>query len=140
MKFRIKPAHLFIFSSLLGVVLSYTSCKDDEQCNAGSGGNLTIVARLEHHGMVIPNDSLNPDTVWVKFGVSDWANAPAGYDLRVIGEYPEDHVHLEGLKCGKYYLYGSGYDATIQMVVKGGKPFETSQTDGEISTAIPVAE
>lgn len=137
---RIKPAYLFLICALLGVALTYTSCKDEEECVAGSGGNLTVVATLAHHGLTIPNDSLYPDTVWVKFGVSDWANAPAGYDLRVIGEYPEDHVHIEGLKCGKYYLYGSGYDATIQMVVKGGKPFETSQTDGEVSTTIAVVE
>jgi len=137
---RLKPSYLFFSAAVLGFVLSLTSCKDDDKCQAGSGGNLTIVAQLAHHGDVIPNDSLYPDTVWVKFNVSDWGNAPAGYDLRFIGEFPEDHVHLDGLKCGKYYLYGSGWDSSINMAVKGGKPFETDQQDGELNTTIPVVE
>ena len=123
-----------------GLILSFSSCKDDTTCKAGTGGNLTIVAKLAHHGTVIPNDSLHPDTVWVKFDASDWSNAPQGYNLRLIGEFPEDHVHIEGLQCGKYYLYGSGFDTSINMVVKGGKPIDTDQKDGELVTTIAVTE
>jgi hypothetical protein len=135
-----KSSYLFLSCALLGLVFSCSSCKDDDSCTAGTGGNLTIVSKLAHHGDVIPNDSLYPDTVWVKFNATDWANAPQGYDLQVIGVFPEDHIHIEGLKCGKYYLYGSGWDASVSQVVKGGKPFETDQKDGEISTTIPVTE
>ena len=124
------------------IAVSCSSCKNDDQttCVGGSGGNLTIVAKIAHHGMVIPNDSLQPDTVWVKYNTQEWSNAPSGYNLRVIGEAGEDHVHLPNLKCGKYYLYGSGFDTSIQQVVKGGIPISTDQSSGELLTTIPVTE
>lgn len=137
---KIKLTHLFL-TACLGTAIAYLSaCKDDNTCKAGSGGNLTIVAKLAHHGTVIPNDSLRPDTVWVKFDAAEWGNAPAGYNLQVIGNFPEDHVHIEGLQCGKYYLYGSGFDTSVNMVVKGGKPIDTDQKDGELVTTIAVTE
>jgi hypothetical protein len=137
---KIKPHYLILWACMGSVVFSFNACKDDDTCKAGTGGNLSIVAKLAHHGMVIPNDSLQPDTVWVKFNASEWANAPTGYDMRVIGEFPEDHVHIDGLQCGKYYLYGSGFDTSINMVVKGGKPIDTDQKDGELVTTIAVTE
>ena len=131
---------LFVSAAILA--LSCSSCKNDDQntCVGGSGGSLTIVAKIAHHGTVIPNDSLQPDTIWVKYNTQEWSNAPSGYNLRVIGEAHEDHVHLPNLKCGKYYLYGSGYDTSIQQVVKGGIPISTDQSTGELLTTIPVTE
>lgn len=72
----------------LTAMVACNGCKDEETCMAGSGGNLTLVVKLEHHTINIPNDSLRPDTVWVKYNASDWANAPQGYDLQVVGEFP----------------------------------------------------
>ncbi len=125
---------------VLAAALTTFSCKDDPKCNAGSGGSLTIVAKLEHHTINIPNDSLRPDTVWVKFNATDWASAPSGYDMMLIGEYPEDHVHIEGLQCGQYYLYASGWDTSINQVVRGGIPYNTDQSSGEVIVKIPVTE
>ncbi|MEY4594983.1 MAG: hypothetical protein RIQ47_1393 [Bacteroidota bacterium] len=130
----------FLAVTSIAVAISCISCKDDNDCIGGSGGSLTIVAKLEHHGINIPNDSLQPDTVWVKYNASDWGNAPQGYDMRVIGVFPEDHVHIEGLKCGKYYLYASGWDTSINMEVKGGIPYETEESSGEVVVKIPVVE
>ena len=117
-----------------------TSCKKDNKCEAGSGGNLTVVAYLKHHGRIIPNDSARPDTVWVKYNVQDWAGAPSGADTRFIGEAGEDHVHLEGLKCGDYYFYASGWDTTGPYLVTGGQKFSTEQESGEINFDIAVTE
>jgi hypothetical protein len=122
------------------VILSTSSCKKEDKCIAGTGGSLTIVAKLRHHGELIPNDSLRPDTVWVKFNAKDWGGAPNEYDLRFIGEFPEDHVHLSGLKCGDYYFYASGWDTSIVQLVKGGIPFSTDKESGEIVLDIPVTE
>ncbi len=124
----------------LAAMVACNGCKDEETCMAGSGGNLTLVVKLEHHTINIPNDSLRPDTVWVKYNASDWANAPQGYDLQVVGDFPEDHVHVEGLKCGQYYLYASGWDTSISQVVKGGIPYNTDQSTGEVIVKIPVVE
>lgn len=122
-------------------MVSLTGCDDEETaCIGGSGGQLTIVAKLKHHGVIIPNLVGQPDTVWLKYNTNEWGNAPLGYDAMIVGEEGEDHVHIEGLKCGKYYLYGSGYDTTYQMTVRGGIPVNTSQSTGELMIDIPVTE
>lgn len=121
-------------------LLSFSACKKDNKCDAGSGGNLSLAATLKHHGSVIPNDSLRPDTVWIKYNAQDWNNAPSGSDAMFIGEYPEDHVHITGLKCGDYYLYASGWDNSISMEVKGGRAFSTENDEGELHVDIAVTE
>jgi hypothetical protein len=121
-------------------ILTFSACKKDNKCDAGSGGSLNLAVTLKHHGNVIQNDSLRPDTVWIKYNAKDWSNAPAGYDIVFIGEYPEDHVHISGLKCGDYYLYASGWDNAISMEVKGGRAFSTENDDGELHVDIAVTE
>lgn len=141
-----KNKHLYrtLIASALLIAASCSSCKDDDNpsstCVGGTGGNLTIIAKLAHHGSVIPNHYGNPDTVWIRYNTQEWSNAPAGADTMVIGEEGEDHIHLESLKCGKYYLYGSGLDTMITQVVKGGIPVSTDQTSGELLITIPVTE
>lgn len=129
---------------LITVLGTFTieACKDDDEnnCIGGSGGSLTMVVKLAHHGVLIPNDSLRPDTLWIKYNVSDWSGAPAGYDKMLIGEYPEDHIHVSGMKCGKYYLYASGWDVDLGEVVRGGIPYETDKSSGEITVTVPVTE
>lgn len=117
-----------------------TSCKKDNKCEAGSGGSLTLVVQLRHHNALIVNDSLRPDTVWVKYNAKDWSGAPSGADAVFIGEFPEDHVHISGLKCGDYYLFGSGWDNSVSEIVKGGRAFSTENDSGEESVTIAVTE
>ncbi len=123
-----------------GTFFLNTSCKKDNKCEAGSGGSLVLVTQLKHHGTVIVNDSLRPDTVWIKYNVQDWSGAPAGSDAVFIGEYPEDHVHISGLKCGDYYLYASGWDTSIGEIVTGGRAFSTEDESGELHVDIAVIE
>lgn len=51
-----------------------------------------------------------------------------------------NHVHVEGLKCGQYYLYAAGWDTSISQVVKGGIPYNTDQSTGEVIVKVPVVE
>ena len=119
----------------------FISCKKETKCVAGSGGDISIVARLRHHGVLIPNDSLRPDTVWVKFNATTWSNPPSGYNLRFIGEAGEDHVHVTGLTCGDYFFYGAGYDTTIGQKVTGGIQYSADGKTKEIDPFnIPVTE
>ncbi|REJ81401.1 MAG: hypothetical protein DWQ44_10160 [Bacteroidetes bacterium] len=120
--------------------LSLSSCKKENKCEAGSGGGVNVTARLLHHDVLIPNDSLRPDTVWIKYNAIDWASAPSGYDARFIGEFGEDHVHINGLKCGDYYFYASGWDSNISEVVRGGRSLSFNQGTGEIPLEIFVTE
>lgn len=132
----------------IGLLLTFsaitTSCKKKDNCEAGTGGELTVVAYLKHHGRIIPNQPGHPDTVWVKFNTQ---NAPgsgvSNYDKLFVGEEGEDHVHLSGLKCGDYYFYGAGKDTLLDSTqdrVVGGIPFSTDKTSGEVNLDIPVSE
>lgn len=124
--------------AIIGLFMFGISCKKDNKCDAGSGGSLTLVTKLKHHGTIIVNDSLQPDTVWIKYNAKDWSGAPNGADATFIGEYPEDHVHVSGLKCGDYYLYAKGWDRT--QVVFGGRAFSTEDDSGELDVDIAVTE
>ena len=132
----------------IGLLLAFssmtTSCKKKDNCEAGTGGELTVVAYLKHHGSLIANQPGDPDTVWVKFNTQ---NAPgsgvSNYDKFFVGEDGEDHVQISGLKCGDYYFYGAGKDTTLDSTqdrVAGGIPFSTDKTSGEVNLDIPVSE
>jgi hypothetical protein len=136
------PCILFSVAVWLSVL---PSCKKSEKCVGGPGGNLTIVAFLQHHGRTIPNQAGHPDTVFVKYNTKNSpGSSPSNYDAFFVGEAGEDHVHVTGLKCGDYYLYGVGKDTTLDTVsnphVSGGIPYSTDKTSGEIDLNIPVTE
>jgi hypothetical protein len=118
--------------------------KDDGSCNycvAGLGGNVTIAAVLQHHGTTIPSTGAYQDTVYLKFNTSDNPGADLSlYDTYFVGHAGEDHIHLEGLKCGNYYIYGVGFDNGISQRVTGGIPYSFTQTTGEIHLNVPVTE
>ena len=117
--------------------------EDDGSCTytAGTGGNVTIVAKPQHHGVPIISDSLHLDSAFVKFNTSNSPGVnPSNYDLVIVGEAGEDHVHIEGLKRGKYFIYMTGYDPGISQRVTGGIPYEITVTAGEIDLPVPVTE
>jgi hypothetical protein len=113
-------------------------------CVAGAGGDVTIVARLQHHGVTIPNIVGHLDSVYVKYNATNSPGTDLSlFDTLFIGEAGEDHVHLEGLKCGKYYLFGAGYDPaqdSIHHRVTGGIPYNLTTTTGEVDINVPVSE
>ena len=117
--------------------------EDDGSCiyTAGEGGNVTIVALPKHHGMPIASDSLYPDSAFIKFNATNSPGInPGDYDKIIVGEANEQHVHIEGLKRGKYFIFMTGYDTVIPARVTGGIPYEITLTSGEIKLDIPVTE
>ena len=132
------------------VSISYDSNadKDDGSCEyAGTGGNTTIVAFPQHHGQPIisgthdPDSISHPDSAYVKFNATESpGTSPASYDLRIEGEIGENHVHIPGLKPGKYFIYMTGYDGNANKFVRGGIPYVLNQATGEVDLNIPVSE
>ncbi len=119
-----------------------TAEEDDGSCQyAGLGGNTTIVAFPKHHGAPILSHTAYLDSAFVKFNVTESPGSHANnYDKIFVGEDGEDHVHLEGLKPGKYYIMMSGWDTTINQRVSGGIPYTLTQTSGEVDLTVPVTE
>lgn len=125
---------LFIF---LIFSVSFTACKKE----AGLGGNTTLICKPEHHAKAIYNQPGYPDSAFIKFNASDFpGDIPSAYDLIVVGEPGEDHVRIEGLKEGKYYIFMTGLDTSINERVKGGIPYELKQDNGEVTVIVLVTE
>lgn len=125
---------------ILGIVITstllFTACKKN-----GIGGESMVAAMPAHHGKMIKGC-----TVFVKFKTTEKPTDPTtDFDLKVIGDPLEDHVHVEGLLPGKYFLYAVGVDSSLitpNNIVKGGVPLtiKYSQRKSEIDLNIPVSE
>jgi len=138
---------MFLKNSILllsVMAISFTSCKpkkDDPEPVSGFGGNLTIVAKPQHHGAPIIGPVGYPDSAFIKFNTLDFpGDNPALYDSVLVGEEGEDHVHIAGLKPGKMYIFMAGWDSTNNERVSGGIPFNTAQATGELDVLVPVTE
>src|ERR1044072_2700228 len=93
----------------LGVVF-FCGCAKE-----GLGGDTTLVIFPQHHGRPIPSTGAYLDSVYVKFGAKEIPADPThDYDAVFAGEVGEDHVHVEGLKRGDYYIYCTAYADFIQ--------------------------
>lgn len=138
---KMKKTVLSIIALTMAVSTLMISCKDENSCSAGSGGNVTIVAMAQHHGKTIYNQANYPDTAYVKFNTQEFpGSSPSDYDMIAVGDSGEDHVHIEGLKCGDYYIWMAGLDTSINQRVTGGLPYSFSEESGEIDLTIPVTE
>ncbi len=115
------------------VLSVFYSCKKNN-----TGGSATVAAIPQHHG-----SSIKGAVLYVKFGAEELPSNPtANYDLRIEGDPKEDHVHVEGLRYGHYYLYAEGYDSTIMQTVRGGLSVKIkwSERKEELDVKIPVTE
>ena len=144
LKYNMKSS-IFALISLSSFVLMSASCKKKDNCTAGTDGTLTVAIFPQHHGKAIPNREDYRDTVYLKFCTQeqmalDANKVPTDYDAVFIGEGDEDHVHIEGLSPGDYYIFINAYDTTGPYRVFGGIPFSTEQTSGEVDLNVPVSE
>lgn len=121
----------------IGIILTTIVCNVACKKN-NTGGQCEVAALPEHHGK-----SIYGATVYVKFGAKDLPSNPTtNYDLKIEGEPNEEHVHIEGLRYGNYFLYSVGYDSTISQVVTGGIAIKIKwkERKQEIDVKVPVTE
>ncbi len=120
---------------LLALTLSAASCT--RQDKAGKGGNAILKITPRHH-----DNPISDCVVYIKYNTSTPPSETAeGYDeqMAVVIEDGKPVATFTGLKNGKYYIYGYGFDADISQNVKGGIPYEiTSQST--ININVPVTE
>jgi hypothetical protein len=123
---------------LASFIFAVSSCK-----KAGTDGDATVVVFAQHHGRTIPNHAGYPDSVYVKFNATDLPSDPTrNYDAVFVGEVGEDHIHCENLHTGKYFLFATGWDTTINQRVSGGIAIKIKYKDRkqEIDQNVPVTE
>lgn len=95
----------------VAIATLFGACKKN-----GTGGDAEIHAKVAHH-----EKAINASTVYVKFNATELPENPTtNYDLKVEGEVTDNHVHIEELRPGNYYLYAVGFDSTISQTVRGG--------------------
>lgn len=119
-------------------ILSIFSCKKKEEntCIGGAGGTVTIVAYPKHHGKPV-----RPSKIYIRYNSKDAPASTSNYDFTKNADTTEDHIEIENLKCGDYYIYAEGYDTSIKANVKGAIPYTIKEdATGEIQVNVPVTE
>lgn len=122
--------------AVLSLSLFTFSCGDrnnPEPEQAGKGGSTTLKVTPMHH-----DKNIDSCTVYIKYNAQD---KPSNYDeeVKCVMESGKPVATFTGLKKGKYYVYGSGWDENIEQAVVGGIPYTISQ-DGVVEINVPVTE
>lgn len=108
-----KTSNKLILATLItGSVALISSCKKNDV-----GGDAEIHAKIFHGSTPM----IGTTTLYVKFGAKTEPVEPTtNYDLKLSGEPDDNHVHVEDLRPGNYYLYAEAFDSTQMLSVKGG--------------------
>ena len=124
-----------IGASLIIVAASACNKDDDNGPVGGTGGSATLRVNTFHHTRRI--DSI---TVYIKYNAQDQpANGKYDDSARVVKGASDTVAIFSGLKAGKYYLYGNGWDPMINQAVHGGIPY-TITSETTLSVNLPVTE
>ena len=103
---------LILATLITASVTLISSCKKND-----AGGNAEIHAKIFHGSTPM----VGTTTLYVKFGAKTEPVEPTtNYDLKLNGEVDDNHVHVEDLRPGNYYLYAEAFDSTLMVPVKGG--------------------
>ena len=117
---------------IIFTITTVVACK-----KPGTGGEATLVVSLKHHGNTIKSSANYLDTVYIKFNATQLPGMKGSdFDTFFVGETRADHVHCKGLKAGKYFLYGSGYDSLMMRRVTGGMAIKIKYSDRKTETSI----
>jgi hypothetical protein len=109
----------------------------------GLGGDAILVVKPAHHLDPIVSTAAYRDSVFIKFNAKEIPADPIhDYDLLVVGEVGEEHVHVEGLKWGDYSVYCTGWDTADSIRVHGGVlvKIKRKERKNEIVVDVPVTE
>ena len=100
---------------------------------AGKGGNGTLKVTPKHD-----SSEIDSCTIYIKYNSLGVATI---YDdsVKVVQVNNSPVATFGGLKKGHYYLYGKGWDTSINEAVMGGLPYELQQ-ESAVSITLPVTE
>lgn len=126
-----KTSFKFLFTTTILVLsLLSPSCKKNT-----SGGKAEVHVHVTHQGLPIYHAN-----AYVKFGSSTApANPTKDYDLMAHGEETDNHVHVEGLRPGTYYLTAVGVNTLTGKTVQGGTSVEIKWKDRKNTLDLEIA-
>lgn len=117
----------------LSACISFTSCERDDIVVAGKGGNAILKVTPKHH-----STNIDSCTVSLKYNAQD---KPSSYDevVKCVMENGKPVATFTGLKKGNYYVYGKGWDKSIEQEVEGGIPYTITE-EKTLEINVPVTE
>jgi hypothetical protein len=115
---------------LILTLFIYSSCT-----KPGLGGEAEIHIEVKHHSTLIPNSK-----VYIKYDAKDFPGDDLSQYDASITTNAMAHGHFENLKKGNYYIYGVGFDSTINQTVTGGMKVKVSKKDEMIDVTLQVTE
>jgi len=122
----------------------WASCGDEKEdpCESGTGGAVDLMLFPQHHGEAIPGIPNYVDSTFIKFNSREFpGDNPSKYDMVVTGQVGADSVLVQGLKCGDYFIFMTGFDTSIAERVKGGIPYTIQEgVSGKKNVIVPVTE
>jgi hypothetical protein len=114
---------------IFGIVLLTSGCHKE-----GTGGKSSVSGTVKHHAAPIPYC-----VVYIKYGAKEFPGTNTGlYDASVTAD-GSGNYEFKDLRKGDYYLYGFGYDPSIQENVSGGIAVKLKYNK-ETHTDVPVTE
>ncbi len=97
----------------------FAGCKKE-----GMGGDASLGITAKHHGAPIPGT-----VIYIKYGAEDFPGEDLSlYDATTTADN-SGYAVISDLRYGKYYIYGVGYDSSLQEIVKGGMPVQIKWSD-----------
>jgi hypothetical protein len=104
--------------------------------NSGPGGNVSIIAFPQHHGVPVISQVTHPDSAFIKYNAQLFPGYNlSDYDTFVVANAGEDHISLLNMKAGM-----TGFDTAISERVSGGIPVTVQQHSGQQNILVPVTE
>lgn len=109
----------FLTIALLAGGFWLSGCKKD-----GTGGDATLGITAKHHGSTIPGTR-----IYIKYGAKDFPGEDVSkYDASVTAN-ASGYAEIPDLRYGHYYIYGVGFDSSVNETVKGGAPVKIKWSD-----------
>jgi hypothetical protein len=119
----------FAFVAVMFMALIFASCTKE-----GFDGDSTITGKVAHHG-----ERISEASVFIKFGGKELPGTlTSDFDASVVADTSGTYT-FSNLKKGDYYLYGVGFDSTINESVRGGIAV-TLEKDQVLTQEVAVTE
>ncbi len=115
---------------LLISLFIYASCT-----KPGLGGEAEIHIDVKHHSVLVPYTN-----VYIKYDAKEFPGDDLSkYDASITTNNMA-HGHFGNLKKGNYYIYGVGFDSTINQTVTGGMKVKVSKKSEMLDVTLQVTE
>lgn len=116
--------------------------KDDGSCAyAGQGGMTELVLFPQFNNHAVVSTLSYPDTAYIKFNAVTFPGyAASAWDMVIPGNDGENHLHAFNMKKGKYFVYVTGWDVSVNKRVAGGMPITISQESGVLNVNVATVE